>query len=310
MSALCPCSLCLMTLVLAVALAPAFVGAGDKALEKYDGPLASVRRFGYQLQKLDVKEAAAAPADLLVIDPERDGGRLTAAQVTQLQKKPDGSKRLVLAYLSIGEAEDYRPYWKKEWRQKPPAWLGPENPQWKGNFKVRFWDADWQALILGRPETPLERIVADGYDGVYLDIIDAFEFWEERGVKDARTRMVAWVRKIAGQARQKQPGFLVVPQNGEALAREKDYLSLIDAIGREDLYFDGDKPQKKSEIAQVEADLQRFRKAGKPVFVIEYCKQAKNAQEAYRRATAAGFVALVTVRPLDRLIVTPAPADK
>lgn len=287
-----------------------FAGAADVPVTERSKPLTAVRRFGYQLQKLDVKETAAAPADLLVIDPERDGKRLTAAQVGQLQKKPDGGKRLVLAYLSIGEAEDYRPYWKNAWKQKPPAWLGPENPQWKGNFKVRFWDPDWQALILGAAETPLERIVADGYDGVYLDIIDAFEFWEERGVKDARTRMVAWVRKIAGQARQKQPGFLVVPQNGEALAREKDYLDLIDAIGREDLYFDGDKPQTKADIAEAEASLQRFRKAGKPVFVIEYCKRAENVQDVYRRARAAGFVALVTVRPLDRLIVTPAGTDK
>jgi len=293
-----------------VGLSLFLAAADDVVVAERSKSLAAVRRFGYQLQKLDVKEAAAAPADLLIVDPERDGGRLTAAQVAQLQKKPDGGKRLVLAYLSVGEAEDYRPYWKKEWQQKPPAWLGPENPQWKGNFKVRYWDPDWQAIILGRPEAPLERIVADGYDGVYLDIIDGFEFWEERGVKDARPRMVAWVRKIAEHARQKRPAFLVVPQNGEALAREKGYLDLIDAIGREDVYFDGDKPQKKAEIAQVEADLQRFRKAGKPVFVIEYCKQAPKATDVYRRSAAAGFVGLVTVRPLDRLIVTPAGTDK
>jgi cysteinyl-tRNA synthetase len=217
----------------------------------------------------------------------------------------------VLAYLSVGEAEDYRPYWKKEWKQKPPAWLGPENPQWAGNFKVRYWDRDWQALILGRDDAPFDRIVADGYDGIYLDIIDAFEFWEERGIKDTRPQMVEWVRKLARHARQKRAAFLVVPQNGEALAREKAYLDLVDAIGREDLYFDGDKPQKKAEIASVEADLQRFRKAGKPVFVIEYCKQTRNAQAVYQRAPAVGFVPLVTVRPLDRLIVTPEkPSEK
>jgi cysteinyl-tRNA synthetase len=269
--------------------------------------LAGARRFGYQLQKLTVKEAAASPADLLVIDPERDGGRLSVEEVTRLRTRPDGTRRLVLAYLSIGEAEDYRPYWRKEWKKDPPAWLGPENPDWKGNFKVRYWDDAWQGLILGKEDAPLDRVVADGYDGVYLDIVDGFEFWEGKGVKDARGKMVDWVGRIAGHARKARPGFLVVPQNGEALAREKGYLDLVDAVGREDLYFNGDRRQKDAAVAEVEADLKRFRDAGKPVFVIEYGKKEKTRDEVYERAAKAGYVPLVTVRPLDRLVVTPGP---
>jgi cysteinyl-tRNA synthetase, unknown class len=267
--------------------------------------LAAVRRFGYQLQKLDVKEAVASPADLLVIDPERDGGRLSAEDVGRLRTRPDGKKRLVLAYLSIGEAEDYRPYWRPEWKKEPPAWLGPANPDWKGNFKVRYWDDAWQGLILGKEDSPLDRVVADGYDGVYLDIVDGFEFWEGKGVKDARGNMVAWVERLAGHARKTRPGFLVVPQNGEALAREKGYLDLVDAIGREDVYFNGEKRQKASEAAEVEADLKRFREAGKAVFVVEYCKKEKDRDEVYERAARAGYVPLVTVRPLDKLVVSP-----
>ena len=51
--------------------------------------------------------------------------------------------RKVIAYISIGEAEDYRPYWRKEWGSKgkltaaAPAWLGAENPEWQGNYRVR-----------------------------------------------------------------------------------------------------------------------------------------------------------------------------
>ena len=32
-----------------------------------------------------------------------------------MQRKPDGSRRLVFGYLSVGEAEDYRWYWPRAW---------------------------------------------------------------------------------------------------------------------------------------------------------------------------------------------------
>ncbi len=267
--------------------------------------LSAVNRFGYQLQKIKVAEAAESPADLLVLEPHGDDERLTPAEVARLRKKPDGRPRIVLAYLSIGEAEDYRPYWKKVWKREPPAWLGPENPDWKGNFEVHYWDDAWQSLILGQPDAQLDQIVADGYDGVYLDIVDGFEFWEERGVKDARTKMVAWIERIASYARTRRADFLVVAQNGEALVEEPGYLGLVDALGREDFYFNGDKRQKPKEVNYVENFVAQFKKAGKPVFLIDYPRKPENREEMYRRAIEAGYVPLVTVRQLNRLIVTP-----
>jgi cysteinyl-tRNA synthetase len=53
-----------------------------------------------------------------------------------------------------------------------------ENRQWKGNYKGDYWDPDWQAIILGGENAYLDKILAAGFDGVYLDIIDAFEYFE------------------------------------------------------------------------------------------------------------------------------------
>jgi cysteinyl-tRNA synthetase len=123
---------------------------------------------------------AAARHDLLIVDAYFNGDRpLTAAQVSRLKKKPGGGRRLVLAYMSLGEAENYRPYWNPQWTKSPPAWLADENPDWPGNYKVRYWDPAWQSLILGKGGY-LEEILRQGFDGVYLDIIDAFEFFESR----------------------------------------------------------------------------------------------------------------------------------
>ncbi len=298
-----------LVLVLALILAAGRSRADDRPGTAGDRdrarPLAAVKRFGYQLQKLDGVAASRSEADLLVLDPEGDGPRLAPGDVARLRRKPSGQPRVILAYLSIGEAEDYRPYWQRTWKANPPSWLGPENPDWPGNYEVRYWDPSWQRLIVGAPGAPLDRIVAEGYDGVYLDIVDGFEFWEERGQADARSRMIDWVRTIASHARSQRPSFLVVPQNAEALAREPAYLPLVDAIGREDLYYEGDRPQRREDVAEVEADLARFQKAGKPVFLIEYGKKPKTVRAVTDRARAKGYITLITVRPLNRLIISP-----
>ena len=58
-----------------------------------------------------------------------------------------GGKRIVISYLSIGEAEDYRGYWKKEWSKKWPKWIVKENPDWKGNYIVKYWNSEWKNVI-------------------------------------------------------------------------------------------------------------------------------------------------------------------
>lgn len=113
--------------------------------------------------------------DLLIIDFDLKERELNAEEVASLKRKADGGRRLVLCYLSIGEAEDYRSYWDPDWSDDPPDWLCKENPDWPGDYKVRYWDPGWQAIVFA----VLDRIVASGFDGVYLDLIDAYEYFEE-----------------------------------------------------------------------------------------------------------------------------------
>jgi cysteinyl-tRNA synthetase len=103
---------------------------------------------------------------------------LTADEVASLKVKANGASRLVISYMSIGEAEDYRFYWKDEWKKDKPSWLADENPEWKGNYKVRYWQQEWQAIIYGNDASYLRLIIDAGFDGVYLDIIEAFEHFE------------------------------------------------------------------------------------------------------------------------------------
>ncbi len=118
--------------------------------------------------------------DVLIIDLFfNDGSILTSDEIESLKMKTNGGKRLVIAYMSIGEAEDYRYYWKEEWNNNQPSWLVEENPNWEGNYKVKYWQDNWQYIILGSEESYLDKIINANFDGVYLDIIDAFEYFED-----------------------------------------------------------------------------------------------------------------------------------
>ncbi|WP_430907193.1 endo alpha-1,4 polygalactosaminidase [Maribacter sp. 2-571] len=109
-----------------------------------------------------------------------DGTTFSAEEVQRLKTKANGSERLVCCYMSIGEAEDYRYYWKKGWATNRPSWLEKENKRWAGNYKVRYWEKDWQGIIMGSQNAYLDKIIDTGFDGVYLDIVDAFEYFESK----------------------------------------------------------------------------------------------------------------------------------
>lgn len=125
-----------------------------------------------------IEAVSATNYDAIIMDLFLENEPFTAAEITQLKHKANGGSRLVICYMSIGEAEDYRYYWDASWNTMHPEWMAAENPDWPGNFKVKYWNADWQGIIYNNADSYLSKITAAGFDGVYLDIIDAFEFFE------------------------------------------------------------------------------------------------------------------------------------
>jgi cysteinyl-tRNA synthetase, unknown class len=118
--------------------------------------------------------------DLVIMDVFFDDSALTAADLALVKKKSSGAARLAVGYMSIGEAETYRYYWNSAWIKNPPPWLGSENPDWSGNYKVEYWDPAWQKIICGGSRSYAGRILQAGFDGVYLDLVDAYEYYEQR----------------------------------------------------------------------------------------------------------------------------------
>ena len=45
------------------------------------------------------------------------------------------------------------------WLTTRPEWLEPENSDWPGNYLVQYWSPKWQAILFGRPNAYLDRIL-------------------------------------------------------------------------------------------------------------------------------------------------------
>lgn len=303
------------------------------------GRLAPVNDWVFVLQPgtagADPAALAATDFDLVVMDPSADGttpGEFSVATVSALR----ASGKIVLAYLSIGEAEAYRSYFDPTWIDQPPpdpqapSWLGPFNPDFPDNYKVRYWDPAWQSLLLGSPGAALDRILAQGFDGIYLDIIDAFDYWSgeqpERSRAQARADMITLVESLASYARAVRgsaaPRFLVFPQNGDTILLDDAdlldglgacYLGAIDGIGVEDVFYNELTLQPADEIAFRTEVLGLYTSAGRTVLSVDYVWNAAspgvpaNAArygDFVNRARTAGFVpyAALSDRGLDEFL--------
>jgi len=302
---------CALLLVVAAAIptgtARAQVAAGDLRPARL---LAQAKSWGYQLQNPDPDELAGVSYDVIVIDYSRTGSddaALTAAELDRLKRKPDGGRRIVLAYLSIGEAETYRYYWRWYWGWffglLAPSWRGPQNREWRGNYGVRYWMDDWQKIIFKGENSYLDRIIKNGFDGAYLDKVDEFADMAKRN-PDARAQMIAFVSALAAHARALKPEFLIVPQNGEELLADKDYRAVINGAGKEDLLFGESKDSRPNDPQSIDANvklLQLLTHAGKPVFAVEYLDSPEKIAAARKRLLGYGFIPYFADRALEHM---------
>ena len=254
----------------------------------------------YQLQNYDLDALADAEADLYIIDYSWEGDEETGFTSTELDTIRSTSDTKILSYMSIGEAEDYRWYWNTDWETNPPSWLGETNPEWEGNYKVRYWQQEWQNIVYDYLDTILEA----GFDGVYLDIIDAYEYWGPEG--DAGTdrataeqEMVDFVIAISEHSKSTNPDFQIYPQNGEQLGTHPEYLTAIDGIGREDVWYNDNTPQNDTETTLNYLEL--FHETGKQVIVIDYPTNPVLIAEFKQKAMEQGYSWYPGNRELDTI---------
>jgi cysteinyl-tRNA synthetase len=267
-------------------------------------PWRAIHNWTYWLDGPKLARIHDSAFELAVIDPSADGTTrrsFTPAQLAELRE--GGCARRVVAYLNIGQAESYRSYWRREWRVGAPNWLAVADPDWPGDFFVRYWAPEWQAIV----EAALDRIVDAGFDGVYLDRIDSC--FESYAAGHERA-MVEFVLALAVRARARAPlgdDFGVIAQNAEELLpRHADYAACLTGLAREETYVRAtDEPTGPAERAATERllDLARQTTRAGLVLTVDYADRPELVRLCYERASELGYVPYVTDVDLNRLRV-------
>jgi cysteinyl-tRNA synthetase, unknown class len=148
-------------------------------LEKAKNFLYLIDLVNFTSKQQFIDAVTATNYDVLITDLFlNDSIAFNADDIYSLRAKKNNGKRMVICYMSIGEAENYRYYWNKSWSSNKPSWLLEENTDWEGNFKVQYWNPEWQDIIYGTSNAYLTKILDSGFDGVYLDIVDGYEYFE------------------------------------------------------------------------------------------------------------------------------------
>jgi cysteinyl-tRNA synthetase len=249
---------------------------------------------GYEDDGLEA--LAAAPHEVAVIDLARDGGDdyFTADEITALKD----SGTTVYAYFTMGSIETYRP--------EHPAVADTDIVlnrwgDWPDEYFVKYWDQRWWDLVM-RPR--LDQAMAAGYDGVYLDVPNAYEEIDltlvpgetRESLAQKMVDLVIAVDAYAGAS------LAVLPQNSPELREYPGYLDAIDGIGVEELFFlNADEPCAEDWCGENLADTRAIRDAGKLVLAVDYASEPANIAAACARYEDEGFAGAVAGVDLDAI---------
>ena len=159
--------------------------------------------------------------DLVIIDP--DQARNFEAESLA------ASRTLAVAYVNIGEAEDYR-WYRSEIRKE---WLRGSNPNWPGHSYIDVRNTGWQDLLL---EKILPRIFRMPYAGLFLDMVDVAS-------PDLYPEMSDGVVDLISRIRKAYPDKVLIMNGGAFLAsRVRD---VVDAMCAESIFSSYDFGSKK-----------------------------------------------------------------
>jgi cysteinyl-tRNA synthetase, unknown class len=237
----------------------------------------------YVLQGIVPSQIATAPVGPKVVDLYDDNGDLfTSAQVAQMES----GGGTVLGYFSIGEAENYRPYWSS----LPSTVLGPQDPSWPGDYQVAYWTPQWLTVS----ENYIQTMINQGYKGAFFDVVDEAETsWAKNNTPngDPEGAMVTLIQELANYAHAQDPSFQIwINSSGaEPMLSNPTLVNTINGAFEEQLFYqNATEAQSSANVNYNLALLDNLVKAGKPVVAVEYVSGASEVSSVETQAKADG----------------------
>lgn len=214
--------------------------------------------------------------------------------------------KLLLGYVSLGEAEEHRPYFAM---LKNSKLLLTENRHWKGSHIVNLRDAAWTKRVI---EEIIPSVLRQGFDGVFFDTLDSPLEMERaypkqyKGMKESAVHLIRAVRLH-------YPSIKIMVNRAYPLLPE--IAPHIDMVLGESVYgdYDFDKKQyRRVEEPLYRQQVQWLQEARKynpklAVYTLDYADRDDRAAiaEIYRVQRANGFTPYVATIGLDDLVDEP-----
>ena len=197
------------------------------------------------------------------------------------------NNNLTLAYMSIGEAEDYREYYP-ELNKKL---ILEVNEQWPGNFTVKYWEPEWQAIIINY----VDQIIDQGFNGTYLDIVDCFHRFDDK--KLYAKRMAEFIIKIKAHSNKKDKKFEIIIQNGLDIINflsEEDKNNFLSSISGASLEAHLNEEKKFKADRYYEKLFPIYSNLNKKMYAIEYLSSEDEQAQFFEYAKKWKLIPLVT----------------
>ena len=87
------------------------------------------------------------------------------------------ANKLVVGYVDVGESTALVTY--QYFGNSLPSWFGNVNPGFPNLYTVQYWQPQWLQTIEGQ----INQQIAAGFDGVFLDVLSAYEEWSPGNIE-------------------------------------------------------------------------------------------------------------------------------
>ncbi len=280
--------------LIALAILLLFLPAAFGGVKQRPSPLNKVNNWciliGYDQSRPSANASSLDGYDMVILDPD------CHPPLSGIKKKA-----VLIAYVSVGEAEGYRSYWN---RIKEKPWIIGENENWKKNYYVDVRDPEWRELLLTEV---IPIVIEKGFRGIMMDTLDTAEYLEyidpER-FKGSQDAMISLVKEI----HERFPDLLLISNNGFPLLTElAPCLSgfLVESIHMMPDFKAGGYIPVPEEEYQEKVPLLRVlsKQHGIPVFAIDYvdASDRKKAAECVKRLKKLGFKPCIAQKDLEEL---------
>lgn len=205
--------------------------------------------------------------------------------------------QVILGYLSMAEAETYRPYYPEV---EKLGVIMEKSDLWKQHMVIDIRKPAWRAYFI---HTLVPQVLAKGFDGIMLDTIDTALYLEEehpesfKGMRDAAIQFIV-------ELRQTYPDTMLMLNRGFPILR--DVAPYIDYLLAESIrvqYDFGEKSSRyfpQSDYEGIVADIKAARQINPhlQVVTLDYWEttgtNAAAARNIYREQREHGFIPYVT----------------